>query len=499
MKLLILFAALMLSLAVRGLPGNPQVNDLLQKTWRDDGPFELSPERGRFGLTYSLIEDKSLYFSTELARFIVPDLGYKNGHYVSLFAPGLSFITAPGYFIGRILGAAQVGAFSVVAVFALINLFLITKISRGLGAGEWASRLAGLVFLFATPAFAYSVDLYQHHLSTFLILASVFILMRTKKIWPLFLVFFLMAVSIPLDYPNLILFLPVGIVVLQRLGSGPLKNIWVIAGAAVPLVFFLWFNYHSYGNLFQLSGTIGGVRGIGEDGLPAAVEYFDPQKAVKFVSPEEQHKSALGFFNTRRILQGFYVHLYSPDRGIIVYAPVIYLGILGAVILYRKKNKYLEMLLGIIGLNLVFYSMWGDPWGGWAFGSRYLIPAYAIMAIFLALALTKFNRRLLFIIPFYLLLAYSLAVNTLGAITTSALPPKEEALALSAVSGKQEHYSYDRAWEYLSGGKLKSFVFRTWGYQYLTSVQYFYLLTGSLVLVVAVLIIYNYVDKYQRK
>src|SRR3989304_7487772 len=94
-----IFVLAAMALSIRGLAGNPNSSDLLSTTWRDEGPFELSPERGRFALTYSIVEDKTLHFSLPVAKFAVPDLGYKNDRYVSLFAPGLSFIITPGYLI----------------------------------------------------------------------------------------------------------------------------------------------------------------------------------------------------------------------------------------------------------------------------------------------------------------------------------------------------------------------------------------------------------------
>src|SRR3990167_4401427 len=106
----ILFCAVILGLSIRGHPGNPKSNDLNSPYWKDDGPLELSPDRGRFVLTYSLVEDNSFFFSTDLARFTTPDLGYFKGKYVSLFAPGLSYLLIPGYYLGRYFGASQIGA-----------------------------------------------------------------------------------------------------------------------------------------------------------------------------------------------------------------------------------------------------------------------------------------------------------------------------------------------------------------------------------------------------
>ena len=131
--------------------------------------------------------------------------------------------------------------------------------------------------------------------------------------------------------------------------------------------------------------------------------------------------------------------------------------------------------------NVLLYSMWGDPWGGWAFGSRYLIPSYALMSALLALALNKYARNWLFMSTFILMLVYSLSVNSLGAITTSAVPHKGEAQALEKISHRQEKYSYDRNYEYLTGGGSKSFVFQTYAKNYIEAKEYYYIFNGVLI------------------
>lgn len=481
-----------LILSLRGLLGNPSAGELIDSKWRGGGIFELSPERGRFGLTYSLIEDKSFYFSTNLARFIVPDLAYKDGHYVSRFAPLTSFIVAPGYVIGHYLGASQVGTFIIISLFALINLVLIKEIVINMGGTYLAGWISGMLFLFATPAYAYAVNLYQHHISTFLILLSSLILIKTKKIWPLFFVWFLCAISIPLDYPNLILMFPIGMYALFNIIEIKksrtkfflkikLVGILTLTGLILPILFFGWFNYKSYNNPFQLSGTVGGVHEIDVYGNPTAPKSSNPENVEEFIRPEDQKKTATGFFKSRNILNGLYIYFLSPDRGIIIFAPIILFGFFGAYMLHKNKNRYIPMLLGIVGAGLVLYSMWGDPWGGWAFGSRYLIPIYAVMAIFIGIALTQIRKKWLLLVLFYPIFIYSILVNTLGALTTSANPPKVEALPLEAISGKRERYSYDRNWEFLTSGRSKSFIFQTWGYKYLSSTQYYYLVAGIII------------------
>ncbi len=487
-----IFVVVILTLTVRGTHGNPNAKDLQTSKWRGSGVFELSPERGRYGLLYSLIEDKSFYFSVDIARFILPDLGYKNGHYVSEFAPAVSFIAIPGYLIGKYFGASQVGAFATSSLFGALNLLLIYLIVARLTGKKLAGLIAGFIFLFATPAFAYAVNLYQHHISTFLILMSFYILISWNNFWSFGLIFFLCAMSIPVDYPNLFLMFPVGIAAflkLFRLDFIKEKvnfkisyvKILSIIFVVLPLLFFMWFSKNSYGNPLQFSGTVGGVHEIDASGNPTTPKKVQFEDVTAFVNPEIQKKTATGFFKSRNMLNGFYIHLISPDRGVIYFAPIIVFGLYGMYLMHKHNNQYLGILAGIVGANLILYSLWGDPWGGWAFGSRYLIPAYGVMSIFIGYALATINRKWILILTMLPILIFSTAINTLGAITTSANAPQTESDALSKLSGKRERYSFDRNWEYLNTSGSKSFVYQTWLGNKISAIQYYYIITGCLV------------------
>lgn len=485
--LFIIFCTSILLLSIRGYAGNPTRTEINSQEWKDNGPFELSPERGRYALMFSIIEDNSFSFSLPIARFATPDLGYIDGKYVSLFAPGISFLIIPGYILGKSLGFAQVGTFAVISIFALLNIILLRSIAIRIGAHPFAATLGSMVFIFASPAFAYAVSLFQHHVSTFLILLSIYTLLRFKNIWSLALIWFLIVASVSVDYPNLILMLPIGlyalgrIIVLQQQKQSlnvkiKLVGFLTFISAVLPLTFFLWFNHSSYGNPFQLAGTVASVKVIDEQGKPAAPQSAEQEHAEVFLDPEKQKKSAIGFFRTRELLNGFYMHLFSPDRGTLMYTPVILLGIFGMFALFKKNSKILSLFLAIIGINLLFYAMFG--FGGWAFGSRYLVPSYALMAIFIAIALTHFRRNILFVLFFLSIMFYSVWVNALGAITTSRNPPKVEVAALEAVSGIEEKYTYARNFDYLLENRSKSLVFQTFAKNYISAWQYHILITG---------------------
>lgn len=504
----ILLAVVVMAMSVRGNLGNPKAEDLSFPQWKEGGPLELSPERGRFALTYSVAEDHSLQFSLPLARFVVPDLAVSpSGQYVSLFAPGVSFLVLPGYFLGKALGASQIGAYAVISLIALFNGWLIYLIVLRFSTNRWAAALGGLVFLFATPAFAYAVNLYQHHVSVFFLLAGIYILARWNNWVSLITVWTLCGLSIVIDNPNFFLMFPLVIFVLGRimvlkrskLGLSVNINPWyfpTVFALAIPLFFLVWFNQASHGDPFKLSGTLPSVAAIGQDGRPMRSQTAELLGIQDH--GESVEKSAVTFFKTRNLLQGFYIHLLSPDRGIIYFTPVILLGIWGLRIVWRRYSELGRLFVSIILVNLLLYSMWGDPWGGWAFGSRYLIPTYALLAVGLGVLLDNWRRSWSFIILFLFFFIYSAGVNTLGALTTSANPPQAEVLSLEKVSGHEEKYTYARNWQYLNEKGSKSFVYQTIGKNHISAKKYYYLILAGVLATGLLLLIFLVKTNYEK-
>lgn len=485
--LLFVIGLIVLLASVRGIAGNPTISELNSDMWKEKGPFELSPERGRFALTYSLLEEKSFVFPPSLARFVTPDLGYINGNFVSLFAPTVSFFVMPGYIIGKYFGISQVGTFFVISVFALLNTLLIYLIAQKIGCKKKASLISAISFLIATPAFAYAVTLYQHHISLFLILFCTYILVSYRSLWQLPLIWLSYVIGITVDYPNLFLMFPLIVfATLKIITREEIKGtyrfsinpfvVFTILPAILPILFFAWFNINSYGNPFTLSGSLQTVASIDTNGKPV----FDYEiNDVNTIEPENQ--SVLLFFNSRNLLNGLYINLFSPDRGIIWYAPLVLFMLPGAYLLYRRNPFAVSIFASVSLTTILLYSMWGDPWGGWAFGSRYLIPLYAFAALFLAEFLSQ-NKRSLYAFIFYSLFVYSIVINTLGALTTNRVPPKIQAESLSNISKKVEKYTYARNWDMITTGDgTKSFVYNTYFKNTLTPFEYYSFLVIFLV------------------
>ena len=269
-----------------------------------------------------------------------------------------------------------------------------------------------------------------------------------------------------------------------------------IIGIIAPFIFFFWYNKAAYGSPTTLLSSLKQVKVLSPDG--SLIEDSQSEISTGIVTSSAENRSATLFFQTRKILNGLTILTVGRDRGLLYFAPIVLFGIIGAVILYVRKNPNIALMVAILATNVVLYSMWGDPAGGWAFGGRYLIPAFAILSIFIGAALSYFRKNILFLFLFILISFYSIAVNTLGAITTSRNPPQSEILALEKLSGKQELYSWDRNLQFVNAGKLKAFVYNDFAYKYVSTWDYYQYLTVFIAGIVSVHIAYLYASSRKK-
>jgi hypothetical protein len=239
---------------------------------------------------------------------------------------------------------------------------------------------------------------------------------------------FLFGNSIFIEYPNGVFFIPFivwlfykHLMIEEKKESVKisffLSFISVVIGFSIGLLPTAWYNQKAYGNPMQLSGTLRNIRSL-EEATGSGV--------LKSSVITGERRSPLAFFNVDRIPKGADVLVASQDRGIIFFSPIILLGLLGLVPMRKKNMVGTTVLISGVSVLFILYCMWGDPWGGWAFGTRYLIPAFGMLAIPLGVAVDKYGKRFLFGLIFLLTLGYSVYINVSGALTTNQIPPSFE-------------------------------------------------------------------------
>ena len=426
-------------------------------------PFELSPERGRYILTYSLAERQSFSLDETLATAANPDVGYYKGRYYVYFAPGVSILSLPLYHLGKLYNIPQVGAFFTISLFAAANLVLIYLLSRKLlGVHAIPAVIAALVFGFASTSWSYAITMYQHHVTTFFILSSflaVWISINHKRysflasvyVWGAF------GISLFVDYPNAILLLPVVCYFLYSFFSTKtVGKKMIFSYSLVPLItsvlFFVlvglhgYYNYAHFDSPTRLSGSLVGFDNLNSKKLTEA------ETSEEKISELANEKDQQSYFKEKDLPRGFSILTGSQDRGLFFYSPIFFLAFLGIGFGLKKFNAQQFFLLSTVAANLFLYSSWGDPWGGWAFGPRYLIPTMAILAMYIGLWLTKTKKYYVSRFSTFILFATSCAISLLGVLTTNQVPPKVEADFLKI------RYSYFLNFDYLSKGMSLSLI-----------------------------------------
>lgn len=476
---------LILSLAVlaffvKGDAGTPVAYQTLTDPQTNvAGPYESSNSRSRYVLTESLVKNNSATLTEHQASFASPDVSYYNGKFFSIFMPGISFIGVPFYMLGNLYNMPQLATYLSVTFFGFLSLVLVALISSKLGVNKYASILAGFIFLFATNALSYSVFFTQHVTSAAFMLLGLLAVIGKPNIRNAVLFGAAFGMGLLMDVPNVILMFPMGIAFLVRYFSASKtaqkiklhinpRFLMALFGLLPFIAVLGWYNLQTTGTYTKIGQSVG-----------QSTYFMDKMSDAAKAAVEAQ--APLVPFNPRSQMTGFYTLLISDERSWLFYSPVVLLGVFGIAILYREEKRRLiaNTIAGTILLNIVLYGMFHDPWGGWSFGARYLIPAAAMMCIGLGVAMQHFKAKLWFMISFNLLAIYSLGVSVLGALTTAAIPPKDAAAHLLSPIP----YTYEYNFQLAQDNVLSSLVYNVVLRNSISGIEYVIGLTCALVII----------------
>lgn len=235
-------------------------------------------------------------------------------------------------------------------------------------------------------------------------------------------------------------------------------------------------NQYNFGNWKQLSGGLLGYKTIQENKV---FESEHPEELIKNLQAEKNSKT---FFSETKIPFGFYTLFASLDRGLLIYAPIFALAFAGIFRIRKKIDLAYGMLLAIIGVNVFLYSSWSDPWGGWAYGPRYLIPSMAILSLFVGIFILSFKNKIWVKLLTFVFFMYSSSIALLGALTTNAVPPKIEADFL----GLKYNFLYN--FDFFEANRSSSFLYNTYFSGTLSLPEYFVLIWSALILIMLALL-----------
>ena len=461
---LIVISSILFFLTIRGSWGIPTVEEITPIVAYISGtPFESSQEGSRYAMVLSLFHDHSVVID-KYFKLGLPDIGKIQGHYYSLFPFGASVFALPFYFIGLKLGATQIFTFLVSTVFSLFTMLMIVKYLRKLSLHWSIALFSAIAFGFGTNAWGYSVTFVAHLISAFFILSALYIVSFIKEedsFFKVILFWVFYSIAVYVDFPNLFIFLPMALALafktfkFKKL-TDKTKITFNFRYALSPFVFILlmmlygYYNYTNFGKATILSNTLPRIKSLDQ------IAKFDEEEK-DFSRDKSSKNDSVSALETRNTLTGFESFLINPDRGVLIYSPVILLFVFGVPFLKKKKN--IKVLLISVPLTcLVLYTMFGDPYGGWAFGSRYMIAIMPELCILAGIGLAGFTqekriKKIPLKILYSLVFIYSTAISLMAPLTTNVIPPKVEAVPLGL------DYTYAVNFQMLENNNLNSFFF----------------------------------------
>lgn len=378
-------------------------------------PHFLSPnEVSRWALAASLVE-KGTPEITQLIGSLggsIEDVSVREGRLYSNKAPGLAFLSLPGYLAARGLNGpaspqtlrAGQNAMRIAGatVPALVLGLVLGAAALARGASSRRAGLLTFALLFGTPVFAYGLLLFSHVLSAACLLGCYTLLFPPAG-----------AVA-PAEAPPLRGGAPARVV-----SAGALVGLATFSeySTAVPGAVLLGCFAAANGLRAALPALVGGGPFAAALGLYNEVCFGGPFRlSTAFEAPPEQIELASrGFFGVQ--LPGpdrLWELLAAPSEGLLVFSPFLVLAPLGLRAAAKILPRAAWVALAGAPLSVLLLHA-GFPHGGWTVGSRYLVPALP----FLVLALAYLEDGLLE----RLLLGFSVAAVTITTLVFPFVPP----------------------------------------------------------------------------
>ncbi len=446
--------------------------------------FVSSVERGRYALTRAIVEQHT--FSIDKYKdFSYPDVSFKDGHYYSRFPAGMSVLSIPTALVAtstNILDQKHIH-FIIMAYLGAVIVGLLYLLGRLYEFQKGTSLICAFAFAVSTLLFSFAGGYWSHIYSALFITLSLYfftLFRKQKSKWFLLLLSISYSASISIDFPNGLILSPLMIgVVLSILHSKKkvFSKIWALFVTGIPIALISI----SIG-LYNLT-SFGSVVTIGQSAKTSL-----GTKLEKHIVPLGEWTSK-GVFDDRRLFPGLFTQLFSVERGLLFFAPILLLAFAGVGSLY-KIDKYLtRILVSIIIINLLFYSVWQDYWGGWSFGPRYLIVSIPALFLPLLSLVQKHIASAFFLFLFLVSTLFGTIINTVGAVAGIVLPcPCEGYVGLA--------YSPLLAFQTVMNGSINSFFYSSFFHNSMNQLEY-----TAFVFFLAILFLsaFIYIQSLERK
>ena len=351
------------------------------------------------------------------------DKALYKGHYYSARAPGTALFALPFYKTITFLGADQLARESqaqkgddemiyFVGLWAnvlpgLLLLLAVWRVAERFEPGYGAA--AAVILGLGTIVLPLSTLLFSHVFSALLGFAAFALMLRERDGPPkpllLGLAGLAMGYAVASEYPLAFVAIVLGLYLLSRRDAltpgdvAPRAGAYILGGVIgiVPLLLYNHAAFHSWTHL----------------------AYSDVPR---------QHK---GFFGIEAPSLKVLGTLLFDSRGLLTISPVLVMGAIGTVLLYRRgKRAEALTVTGICLCYLGYNSGYYLPFGGGFMGPRFLTTMLPFLAFPIALALKRFPA------PTIALAAVSIATTVIATITHPLVGYETETVIWTRLLGK---------------------------------------------------------------
>ena len=293
-----------------------------------------------------------------LTTWAVPGRG---GQLYPQFMPGQAWLNIPLYVVGRLLSGRSLNLQSILLTHWTTSLFnaivialtgwLTALFAHRLGYSQRLSLALGLTVALCTVVLPYTGTYFSEPVIAFLIVVAAYAVYRAKE-EPQRLRWFIAAGS------------ALGLTIFTRERS---------AIMVLPFVLYLWLmqrkmRWRDWAAFFTPLAIFGLIIGL--------LNWSRYSSTLTFVFSALQHTT----FTTPLVL-GLYGLLISPGKGLLLYTPIAWAGLLGLAVLFRTRRAEAILFTLIVLVELLFFAGYEFWTGGWNWGPRYILPIVPLLVL----------------------------------------------------------------------------------------------------------------------
>lgn len=380
-----------------------------------------SGDGSSYALTKALVEDKTIHIDNHIQWTYFVDYGQSKGHFYLDREPGLSFLGAPFYVIGKYLSPVIVNPYPGIngrltgesrlqlltyitnAFFGAVAVVFVYLISLQLSGSKKASFITAVSAGLGTLLWKYSSSYFREPVFTALLLGSIYLLFFEKvKSKMLFLSGLLLGVGLFVDYSKFyIFFIVLGYLILRLLTvkTKPLKRsaswrmgytsnrthlILFLKGLLIPILLIFSYNFLAFGNPFTNPHLHKSYFTWMQDSSTLFQIPLLPGIRTNLFNNGQIQEDVLSFFRGHPdISKQYAVELYHTwnYKGVFIQTPLLIAAIAGLLFLLKRKTKDIFLLLSISITIFLLTSRLSVFWGSINQDGRYFLPVAIIWLI----------------------------------------------------------------------------------------------------------------------